>query len=72
MRLATPGLCFIAGQDRLAPPPVQRELAARFQRIRRLEVPTWHLHCSEILGPAYAEAIRAATRAWLPDEPASL
>ena len=68
MRLATPGLCFIAGQDRLAPPAVQRELAARFERIRRVEVPTWHLHCSEILGPAYAEAIQQATRAWLPNK----
>ena len=64
LRLRTPALCFLATQDRLAPPAVQRELAARFQEIRVLEVPTWHLHCSEILGPRYAEAIQTATRAW--------
>jgi len=64
--LRTPGLCFIASQDRLAPPPVQREMAGRFAEIRRVEVATWHLHCSEVLGPAYAAALQAATRRWLP------
>jgi hypothetical protein len=63
--LATPGLCFIASQDRLAPPPVQRALADRFKRIRVVEVPTWHLNCSEILGARYADEIRRATRDWV-------
>jgi hypothetical protein len=62
--LETPGLCFIATQDRLAPPPVQRAMAGRFARMRTVEVPTWHLHCSEILGPRYAQAIQEATRTW--------
>jgi len=66
LTLATPSLCFIATQDRLAPLPVQEALAARFTRQRKLEVPTWHLHCSETLGPAYTAAIRDATRTWLP------
>jgi dienelactone hydrolase len=66
MRLKTPSLCFIASQDRLAPPPVQRALAARFETNRAVEVPTWHLHCSEVLGPAYGDAVRAAAEAWLP------
>ncbi len=30
-----------------------------------VEVPTWHLHCSEVLGARYAEAIRQATQRWL-------
>ena len=64
-RLRTPGLCFIATQDRLAPPAVQRELAARFIDIRTVEVPTWHLHCADVLGARYGEAIRTATRAWV-------
>ena len=64
-RLETPGLAFIATQDRLAPPPVQRALAARFKDIQTLEVPTWHLHCSEVLGARYSDAIRAATGRWL-------
>jgi hypothetical protein len=64
MVLGTPSLCFIASQDRLAPPAVQRELAARFRNIRTVEVPTWHLHCSEVLGARYSDAIRAATRSW--------
>ena len=63
--LATPSLCFIATQDRLAPPPVQREMAARFRTARTLAVPTWHLHCSESLGPAYTDALRAAVGSWL-------
>ena len=66
LTLRTPGLCFLATQDRLAPPAVQRQMAGRFARIRVVEVPTWHLHCSEILGPAYATAIQEATRSWLP------
>jgi len=65
-RFATPSLCFLATQDRLAPPLKQRSIASRFKRIETLEVPTWHLHCAEILGPRYAEAIRASTNAWLP------
>jgi hypothetical protein len=64
--LRTPALCFIASKDRLAPPPVQRQVAARFQTVRTVEVPTWHLHCSETLGPAYAQAISDAVGAWLP------
>jgi len=63
--LRTPSLCFIASQDRLAPPPVQRTMASRFKDIRIVEVPTWHLHCSEILGAQYSEAIHRATREWL-------
>ncbi len=64
-RLATPGLCFLATQDRLAPPSSQRLIASRFERSETLEVPTWHLHCAEILGPRYAEAIQASTDTWL-------
>lgn len=63
--LATPSLCFLATQDRLAPPRVQRLIASRFSQIEVIEVPTWHLHCAEILGPRYAESIRNFTRAWL-------
>jgi pimeloyl-ACP methyl ester carboxylesterase len=63
--LETPALCFLATQDRLAPPEVQLRMAARFRSIRMVEVPTWHLHCSEILGPDYARTIRDATRTWL-------
>lgn len=66
LRFRTPGLCFLATQDRLAPPPVQRALAARFESIRVVEVPTWHLHCSEVLGPGYAQAIARATASWIP------
>jgi hypothetical protein len=69
LTLKTPGLCFIATQDRLAPPAVQRELAARFADIRTVEVPTWHLHCSEILGPRYAQAVQSATGDWLEKNP---
>ncbi len=63
-RFQTPGLCFLATQDRLAPPPVQWVVAARFKHIQVIPVPTWHLHCSEVLGPAYAADIARATRAW--------
>ncbi|NWJ39704.1 MAG: alpha/beta hydrolase [Geothrix sp.] len=66
MRLATPSLCFLATQDRLAPPEVQRYLSARFQHSHVVEVPTWHLHCAEILGPAYTTAIRSAVDEWFP------
>ena len=60
----TPSLCFLATQDRLAPPRVQRTLASHFAHIRVVEVPTWHLHCAEILGPVYASDIHDAVRAW--------
>ncbi len=65
--LATPSLCFLATQDRLAPPEVQRALAARFTSIRVVEVPTWHLHCAEVLGPDYAATIREAVNTWFSD-----
>jgi hypothetical protein len=63
--LQTPSLCFMATQDRLAPLPAQRALAARFAAIRTVEADTWHLHCAEILGPRYAAEIRGASIAWL-------
>lgn len=63
-RFATPSLCFLATQDRLAPPEVQRTMAARFATSQVVEVPTWHLHCSEVLGSRYAGAIREATDRW--------
>ena len=66
LTLQTPSLCFIATQDRLAPRVVQLAMAARFAHAERREVPTWHLHCSEVMGPEYASAIQAATRSWLP------
>lgn len=62
----TPSLCFIASQDRLAPPPVQRDVAARFRSVRTVEVPTWHLHCSEVIGKSYARAVATAADAWIP------
>jgi hypothetical protein len=43
---------------------VQRALVSRFTEIQTVEVPTWHLHCSEILGAGYSDAIRDATRRW--------
>lgn len=61
---ATPTLCFIATQDRLAPVATQRALAARFTNAQTREVPTWHLHCSDVLGEQYSAAITAATRTW--------
>jgi hypothetical protein len=67
LRFATPSLCFLATQDRLAPPEVQRVLAACFASIRVVEVPTWHLHCAEVLGPAYAGTIRQVVDAWYLD-----
>ncbi len=63
-RLETPSLCFLATQDRLAPPPVQRRVAAHFHRIQIVEVPTWHLHCSEVLGPRYGALMQASRKAW--------
>jgi dienelactone hydrolase len=66
-RLRTPSLCFLATQDRLAPPEGQRALAGAFADLRRVEADTWHLHCAELLGPRYAEEIRKATDAWLPE-----
>jgi hypothetical protein len=66
LRFSTPSLCFLATQDRLAPPDVQRAIAARFSQCRIVEVPTWHLHCAEVLGPAYAEAIHHSVEVWLP------
>jgi dienelactone hydrolase len=66
VRFATPNLCFLATQDRLAPPEVQRALAARFKQGRLVEVPTWHLHCAEILGPDYAKAIHQSVTEWFP------
>ena len=67
LRFATPSLCFLATQDRLAPPDIQRSLAARFERGRVVEVATWHLHCAEALGPAYAGAIGEAVGTWFPE-----
>lgn len=67
LRFATPSLCILASQDRLAPPEVQRALAARFASGRVIEVPTWHLHCAEVLGPGYAEAIEGAVDDWFPN-----
>jgi len=64
-RFATPSLCFLATQDRLAPPPIQREVARHFDHQKLIEVDTWHLHCSETLGPGYSQAIIEATRSWL-------
>lgn len=66
LRFQTPGLCFLATQDRLAPPPVQQTVATHFEHIQVIPVPTWHLHCSEVLGPAYAADIARATRVWYP------
>jgi hypothetical protein len=42
-------------------------LAGAFADLRRVEADTWHLHCAELLGPRYAEEIRKATDAWLPE-----
>lgn len=59
--LKTPALCFLATEDRLASPTAQRNMADHFDKIRVLEIPTWHLNCSALLGPHYAKAIRAFT-----------
>lgn len=65
-RFRTPSLCFLATQDRLAPPEVQRWVASHFEQRELIAVPTWHLQCSERLGPRYGAAIHEATRRWLP------
>ncbi|MFZ4514103.1 MAG: hypothetical protein ACOYNX_10780, partial [Geothrix sp.] len=62
--LETPSLCFVATQDRLAPPDVQRSLAARFRSSQKVEVATWHLHCAEALGSGYTQTIQAAVDRW--------
>jgi pimeloyl-ACP methyl ester carboxylesterase len=69
LRLVTPSLCFLATADRLAPPEVQRAMAARFTNGRVIEVPTWHLHCADVLGTAYTGAIRTAVDTWFPPAP---
>ncbi len=66
LRLVTPSLCFLATQDRLAPPEIQRTLAARFQHSRVIEVSTWHLHCAEAMGAAYTSSIQSAVDEWFP------
>ena len=68
--LETPSLCFVATQDRLAPPDIQRSLAARFRSSQRIEVATWHLHCAEALGSGYTEAIQGAVDRWFAAEAA--
>lgn len=65
-KLATPTLCFLATQDRLAPTPGQRMLLGAFDTAQVVEVPTWHLNCAKVLGPGYAEAIHRFTGAHLP------
>jgi dienelactone hydrolase len=66
--MATPSLCFLASQDRLAPPEVQRALAKRFRDSQVIEVPTWHLHSAEVLGARYTEAIHSAVDRWFPPD----
>lgn len=66
LRLETPSLCFLATQDRLAPPEVQRAIAAQFRRNRTVAVNTWHLHCAEVLGTGYTNAMDASVEAWFP------
>jgi dienelactone hydrolase len=68
LRLETPSLCFLATQDRLAPPDVQRAVTARFRRNRTVEVDTWHLHCAEVLGKGYTDAMDASVDTWFPRE----
>jgi hypothetical protein len=57
----TPALVFLATQDRLSPPLMQSRLADHFRRVQVVASPTWHLHCSEVLGPDYAKDIQAFT-----------
>lgn len=64
LRFKTPSLCFLAAQDRLASPEVQRSLAAQFQASRIIEVQTWHLHCAESLGTGYTNAIHESVGTW--------
>lgn len=59
--LKTPSLCFLATQDRLADPVVQRILAQRFEGGQVFEADTWHLNCPQVLGPRYALAIQTFT-----------
>ena len=59
--LKTPALLFLATQDRLSPPLMQSRIADHFETIQVVAAPTWHLHCSEVLGPDYVQAIRAFT-----------
>jgi len=59
--LFTPALCFLATADRLASPQAQRKMADHFNTVRLLEIPTWHLNCSVVLGPHYATAIQNFT-----------
>lgn len=66
LRLHTPALCFLATQDRLAPLAGQRKIAGHFEHILVVDVPTWHLNCSEVLGQRYTDVIREATRHWIP------
>lgn len=66
LRMNTPSLCFLATQDRLAAPAVQRVMAARFAQGRVIEVPTWHLHCADVLGTSYTGAIQTAVDTWFP------
>ena len=65
LTLETPSLCFLASQDRLAPPAIQKQVAARFRHMEIVEVPTWHLHCSNVLGSLYSGDILRATRNWI-------
>jgi hypothetical protein len=57
----TPALVFLATQDRLSPPLMQSRLADHFRSVQVVASPTWHLHCSEVLGPEYAKDIQAFT-----------
>lgn len=64
--LRTPSLSFLATQDRLAPAPVQRDVAKHFADSQQIEVATWHLNCPAILGSAYGDQLRAWYRKRLP------
>lgn len=66
--LKTPALLFLATQDRLSPPLMQSRIADHFETIRVVAASTWHLHCSEVLGPAYTQAIRDFTRSAFPEK----
>lgn len=57
----TPALVFLATQDRLSPPLMQSRLADHFRSVQVVASPTWHLHCSEVLGSDYAKDIQAFT-----------
>ncbi|MBS1767462.1 MAG: alpha/beta hydrolase [Acidobacteria bacterium] len=64
--LKTPALLFLATQDRLSPPLMQSRIADHFETIRVVAAPTWHLHCSEVLGADYAKDIHAFTEETFP------